>query len=178
MLNLKRTSKLILSSVLIVALVPACDKQDDSKEAKQAPEKSEQDKELERRLAANKAEREAKAKAVKDKANAIKALAKLPEKMPKDLEAACTGVGEAQDAFMQKHYDGEGLAKWNAAKGGQMAMLKAGCIKQGNIEIAACQSVAMASAPGEYKKDLPDILAACIEKFRKQPGDAAAPKPG
>ena len=102
------------ASLLAVACVglSACDKKEEKKADDKAAEKSEQDKELEARLAAKKAEREAEAKAAEDKANAIKALAALPETMPKDLAAACKGVAEAQDAYMKKHYEGEGLARW------------------------------------------------------------------
>lgn len=168
-----RISKLILcASLLSCAWVPACDKQEPAKqEDKQASlEKSEADKELEERLAANRAEREAEAKAAEDKANAIKALAVLPEKMPKDLKTACKGVATAQDEFMQKHYDGEGLQRWNEAKGTQMGILETGCIKAGNLEIAACQINAMNNAPAEFKKDLPDILKACIDAFSVEAG--------
>jgi hypothetical protein len=161
----ERTSKMILSSVLLCAWVPACDKEDAKKDDKATPEKSEEDKQLEARLAAKKAEREAEAKAAEDKVNAIKALAVLPETMPKDLAAACDGVAEAQDQFMQKHYDGEGLQRWNEAKGTQMGMLKTGCVKSGSMEIAACQINAMNNAPAEFKKDLPDVLKACIDTF-------------
>lgn len=174
MLNRERTSKVILSSVLMCALLSGCDKQDDGKQGDKkdeaTAEKSEQDKELEARLAAKKAAREAEAKAAEDKANAIKALAALPEKMPKNLEAACSGVADAQDAFMQKHYEGDGLQRWNEAKGTQMGMLKTGCIKSGNLEVAACQINAMNNAPTEYKNDLPDILKACIDKFSAPAG--------
>ncbi len=160
-----RTSKLFLSSLLICAAVPACDKGEDKNQENKEPEKSEQDKELEARLAAKKAEREAEAKAAEDKANAIKALAALPEEMPKDLDAACKGVATAQDEFMKAHYEGEGLQRWEEAKGTQMGMLEAGCKKAGSIEVAACQINAMGNAPAEFKKDLPDILKACIDKF-------------
>ncbi|PRP91437.1 hypothetical protein ENSA5_55540 [Enhygromyxa salina] len=174
MQNLKRTSKLLLSSFLLCALLPACDKKEEKRDDKAAEEKSEADKELEARLAKKRADRAAEAKALEDKANAIKALATLPEEMPKDLEAACDGVATAQDEFMKKHYDGEGLKRWEEAKGTQMGMLKAGCVKAQSIDIAACQANAMNNAPGEYKKDLPDILAACIEKF-SAPAEGADP---
>jgi hypothetical protein len=167
MLYRDRMSKVFLSSLLICALVPACDKTDAKKDDKKTDEKSETDKIAEERVAAKRAEREAEAKALEDKANAIKALAELPAEMPKDLEAACSGVADAQDAFMQKHYDGEGLKRWEEAKGTQMGLLKTGCVKAGSIEIAACQANAMTNAPGDYKKDLPDILKACIDKFAK-----------
>ena len=174
--NLKHTSKLILSSFLLCALLPACDKKEEKKDDK-AEEKSDADKELEERLAKKRADRAAAEKAVTDKAAAIKALAALPEEMPKDLETACAGVATAQDEFMQKHYDGEGLTRWNEAKDGQLGMLKTSCIKAGSIEIPACQAVAMGNAPAEFKKDLPDILAACIEADfgAAAAGDAAAP---
>lgn len=174
--TLKRTSKLLLSALLMCAWLPACDKAEEKKEDK-ADEKSDADKELEERLAKKRAAREAEAKALEDKANAIKALAELPAEMPKDLEAACNGVATAQDEFMKKHYDGEGLQRWEEAKGTQMGMLKTGCIKAQSIEIAACQANAMANAPGDFKKDLPDILAACIEKFSAGAGDAPAAPP-
>jgi hypothetical protein len=163
----ERTSKLILSSLLLCAWLPACDKQEAAKQDdKQAsPEKSEEEKQVEERLAAKRAARDAEAKAAEDKVNAIKALAVLPEQMPKDLKAACKGVAEAQDQFMQKHYEGEGLQRWNEAKGTQMGMLETGCVKSGSIEIAACQINAMNNAPAEFKKDLPDVLKACIDKF-------------
>lgn len=174
MSNRERTFTLILSSLLVCALLPACDTKDDAKKDDKAAgsEKSEADKEVEARLAAKRAAREAEAKAAEDKIAAIKALAVLPAEMPKDLEAACSGVADAQDAFMQKHYDGEGLQRWNEAKGTQMGMLKTGCVKAGSIEIAACQISAMTNAPVEFKKDLPDVLKACIDKF------GAAPQPG
>jgi vancomycin resistance protein YoaR len=169
---LHRSTKLILSVLLCCALVPACDKKEEAKkDAKAAePEKTEQDKELEARLAAKKAEREAEAKAAEDKVNAIKALAALPEKLPKDLKTACKGVATAQDEYMKKHYEGEGLQRWNEAKGTQMGLLETGCIKAGNIEIAACQINAMNNAPGEYKNDLPELLKACIDKFGVKEG--------
>jgi hypothetical protein len=175
MLHLKRTSKLILSSLLLCALLPACDKKEEVKTDDKAEEKTEAEKEVEERLAKKRADRAAEEQALVDKAAAIKALATLPEALPKDLEVACAAVATAQDEFMQKHYEGEGLTRWNEAKESQLEMVKTGCIKGGSIEIAACQATAMANAPAEFKKDLPDILAACIETFSGA-GDAAAPQ--
>lgn len=177
MLHLKRTSKLILSSFLLCALLPACDKKEEVKADDKAVEKTADEKELEERLAKKKADRAAEEKAVADKAAAIKALAVLPEELPKDIEVACAGVATAQDEFMKKHYDGEGLTRWEEAKESQLGMIKTGCIKAGSIEIAACQATAMTNAPAEFKKDLPDILAACIETFSGGAGDAGAPPP-
>jgi hypothetical protein len=176
MLHPKPISKLILSSFLMCALLPACDKKEEKKDDKKE-EKSEADKELEERLAKKRAEREAEEKAKQDKANAIKALAALPEEMPKDLTAACEAVATAQDEFMKRNFEGEGLKRWEEAKGTQLGMAKTGCVKKGSVEIAACQVVAMNNAPPEFKKDLPDILAACIEKFDGGGGGEGAAAP-
>jgi hypothetical protein len=168
----ERTSKLILSSLLSCALLVACDKQDAKQDDKPAPaEKTEDEKQLEERLAAKKAKREAEAQALADKEAAVLALAELPEKLPKNLDVACKGVAEAQDQFMQKHYEGEGLERWNGAKTTEMETLKAGCVAAGSIQVAACQIQAMGNAPTEYKNELPNILRACIDKF----GAAAQP---
>lgn len=164
MLMLQRNTKLLLSSLLLCTLVVACDKAEEKK-AETKDEPSAADKEVEERLAKKRAEREAAEKAAAEKVEAIKALAALPEEMPKNLEAACDGVAAAQDEFMKRNFDGEGLAKWEEAKGTQMGMLKTGCVKAQSIEIAACQINAMNNAPPEFKKDLPDLLSACMDKF-------------
>jgi len=173
---LKQTSKLFLSPTLACALacalVPACDKADESKKEDKVEEKSEADKQLEATLAAKKAKRDAEAKALEDQTNAVAALAVLPEEMPKDVEAACVGAAEAYDKFMQTHYDGDGLAKWDAAKEGQMEILKSGCIAEGNLEAAACQINALSNAPGELKKEVTSLIDACKAKFA---AGAAAP---
>lgn len=154
------------------ALLPACDKKEDKKDDKKE-EKSDADKELEERLAKKRAAREAEAKAKQDKADAIKALAALPEEMPKDITEACEAVAAAQDEFMKRNFEGEGLARWEEAKGSQLGMVKTSCAKKGSVEIAACQVVAMNNAPPEFAKNLPDILAACIEKFSGEGGEGA-----
>lgn len=177
MANLERISKLLLSSILLCTCVTACDKAGDKKDEKKAEEPSAADKEVEERLAKKRAEREAAEKAAAEKVEAIKALAVLPAEMPKDLEAACNGVATAQDEFMKRNFDGEGLQKWEEAKGTQMGMMKTSCIKAQSIEIAACQTNAMNTAPTEFKKDLPDILSACIDKFGATDGGEAAAAP-
>jgi hypothetical protein len=169
----KRTAKLILSSFLLCALLPACDKKEEKKEDKKE-EKTEADKEVEERLAKKRAERAAAEEAAKKEQEDILALATLPEEMPKDLEAACDAAATAQDEFMKKHYEGEALAKWEGAKSSQLQMMKATCAKAQSIEIPACQANAMNNAPAELKKKLPDLLKACIDKFGGA-GDAAAP---
>jgi len=180
MSTLERTSKLILSSLMACTLLVACDKSDD-KADKKAEEKelTADEKAVQERLEKKRAERAAKEEAAKKEAEAVKALAALPEEMPKDLEAACAAAAEAEDAFMNRMFEGNAVEQWNAAKDTQLGMRKANCTKQGNIEIPACQAKAMGDAPEEFAKKLPDILAACIEKYGEdaaaEGGDAPAP---
>lgn len=114
-----------------------------------------------------KAEREAKAKAAEEAAaNKIKqvdALTVLPAKLPKKLTAACEELNTAMDAFMLKWFP----ANWPMQKTKQLNDMKESCTK-GNIETAACQANALAAAPEELNKAVPDLLGACIEKFGKK----------
>lgn len=147
-------------------------------EAEIAAQKKREDakKAEEESLARRKAEREAAQKKKDDEAAAeaaaIDALAILPETLPKKLDKACDERAKAEDEFMLKHYEGEVLDKWNAAKTTQLGFAKQGCIKAGSIEVAACQVTAMRSAPVELKKKLPELLKRCIDKFG---GGAEAP---
>jgi hypothetical protein len=154
---------LLCSTLLCTGLV-ACDKPEEKKDDKKA-EPTEAEKEVAERLAKKRADREAAEKALVDKAAAIQALAVLPETMPKDLAAACDAAAQAQDEFMMRNFEGEGLAKWNEAKGTQLGLVKSSCVEGQNIEVPACQTNAMNTAPPEYKKDLPDLLKACMDKF-------------
>lgn len=120
-------------------------------------------------LARRKAEREAAEKAKKEAEEKelaeIDALAVLPEALPKKLDKACDERAKAEDEFMLKHYEGDVVDKWNAAKSTQLGFAKQSCVKAGSIEVAACQINAMRSAPVELKKKLPDLLKRCMDKF-------------
>jgi len=134
-------------------------KQDAPAEAKQAePEKNKYT-----------LEREAKAQAAKDavekKTKMVDELTVLPEKLPKKLDKACEELGAAMDGFMLKWFP----ENWPKLKTKQMADLKESCTSTGSIEAAACQAKALAAAPEELNKAVPDILLACIEKFAKKP---------
>lgn len=176
MANLNRTEtwRALLCSFLLCTGLAACDKPEEKKDDKKA-EPTEADKEVAERLAKKRADREAAEKALVDKAAAIQALAVLPETMPKDLAAACDAAAKAQDEFMMRNFEGEGLAKWNEAKGTQLGLVKTSCAKGQSIEIPACQANAMNNAPPEMKKDLPDLLKACMDKFSTEGGGAAPP---
>lgn len=176
--DLMRTSALVFSVTLCFTL-GACDSGDKAPKADPAAEaraKEEEDKK--KRVEANRLKREADVKAKADEAAAhqaaIDALLVLPEKMPKKLDKACKAASEAQDAFMLRHYDGEAVEKWNAAKSTQLQQAVALCTKLGSIEAAACQSNALTTAPTELKKALPDLLRGCMEKFGK-PAEGSAP---
>lgn len=184
MLNLNRTEicssrpilglRALLCSVALCTGLAACDKPEEKKDDKK-DEPSEADKEVAARLAKKRADREAAEKALVEKAAAIQALAVLPDPMPKDLAAACDAAATAQDEFMMRNFEGEGLAKWNEAKGTQLGIVKSSCAAAQNIEVPACQANAMNTAPPEFKKDLPDLLKACMDKFGGEGGGAAPP---
>lgn len=115
-----------------------------------------------------KLEREAKAKAAEEAAaNKIKqvdALTVLPAtKLPKKIDKACDELNVAMDAFMTKWFP----ANWPMQKTKQLADMKTSCLA-GTIETAACQANALAAAPAELNKAVPDLLGACIEKFGKK----------
>jgi K+-sensing histidine kinase KdpD len=181
MLNLNRTEtwcsrpisglRALLCAALLCTGLTACVKTEEKKDEKK-DEPTEADKEVAERLAKKRADREAAEKALVDKAAAIQALAVLPEAMPKNLAAACDAAAQAQDEFMMRNFEGEGLAKWNEAKGTQLGMVKSACVESQSIEIPACQTNAMNNAPADFKKDLPEILKACIDKFGGEAGAA------
>ena len=176
MANLERTKpwSFGLCSVFLCLGLTACDKPEDKSE-KKVEEPSEEDKVVAERLAKKRAEREAAEKAEADKLVLIQSLIVLPEKMPKNLKVACEEVATAQDEFMKRHFEGDALAKWEAAKGTQLGMVKASCAKMQSVEVPACQTNAMNTAPPELKKNLPELLKGCIDKFAAGAGGEAAP---
>ena len=158
---------LLLLSVLLIPALAACDEP--------PPEPAQTEPKVDpiaEAAAKKKAEREAAKKAEEEAEQArlakIAEIATLPPdaKPPKKLEKACEDVAAANDEFMNKNFEGEAIEKWNAAKGTQMGMMKTNCIKGGNMEVAMCQAHAMRTAPPELKKDLPDLLSACINKYK------------
>lgn len=160
-----------LCTALLCLVIFACDKPEAASE-KKVEEPSEEDKAVAERLAKKRAEREAAEKAEADKRALIQSLIVLPEKMPKNLEQACEQVATAQDEFMKRHFEGEAIEKWEAAKGTQLGMVKVNCSKAQSIEIPACQIHAMNSAPPELAKSLPELLKGCIDKFGSGGGEA------
>lgn len=178
-----RPSQLALLSAVLCSLLWGCD--DSSAQdaaAKQAADaKAKEDAELKERIAARKAEREAKQKAKeeeeKQKQEAIAAVAVVPEKLPKSLDAACEAVWEAQVGFMERLYgdNPETVEKWKAASATQKPMTITTCIKAGSLETAACQAEGLKNAGPELKKELPAILRYCIDEYGKAPGAAAVP---
>ncbi len=177
-----RTSVLVFSVTLCFSL-GACDSGNSAPKADPAAEaKAKEMEEKAQRVEAKRLEREAAVKAKEDDEakhkEAVAAMLVLPETMPKKLDAACKEASDAQDAFMLRHYDGEAVEKWNAAKSSQLQMAVTQCIKVASLKVAACQANALNLAPPELKKALPDLLRGCIEKFGTAPEGAAAPPPG
>lgn len=160
----------------IAALAPGCDSSPSASNA--AAEKAKADEAKEDAEAAKRTEEfrkkregeEAKKKEEEEaKAAALAAVCVVPEvgKKPKKLSKACEDVVAAHDGFMNRHYadDPETLEKWNAAKGTQVPFTLATCNKTGSIDAALCQKHALETAPAELKKDAPEILRTCIDKF-------------
>jgi len=151
---------------VVLGLVVACDASTGAGAAP-APEKSpapEDDGAAKRkREREQKAADEAKAKA--DEATKLDALAVLPAKKPKNLEAACKQMLAAYDGFMQKVLTGDMLTKWTT--GGnemQLAVFRKECLKR-SVDVAACQANALASAGPELEPQLAAIMGKCAEKF-------------
>jgi len=170
-----------LCTLVLVPSLAACggptskEPTDTKKAAAEAAAKADAKKKEDEAIARRRAEREAKEaaaeKAAAEKKAKIDALAVLPKKLPKKLKKACEAVVEANDAFMKKHYadDPKTLERWNMAKGTQLGMTRQQCIKEGSIEVAACQAHALQNAPAELKKDFAQLLLACKEKFGAKP---------
>ena len=168
---------LAIFSVCLISTSLGCDAQDApaaNAEAKPAEDP------IAIEVARIKAEREAKKKAEEEAEKArldtIDQFATIPEgtKAPKNVEKACAAMAEANDAYMHRLYTGDAITKWEGAKSTQLAMMKANCIKGGSIAIAQCQALGMAAMTEEFKKDLPDLLGRCIEKYK----ESAAPADG
>jgi membrane protein involved in colicin uptake len=168
---------LVLSLVVLSFATAACDSGPTPSELEAKKKAEEENKAQEDALAKRKADREAKVKAEEDAAAALAAqidgLATLPAEMPKKLADACAARAQAEDDFMSKHFTGDALAKWNEAKGTQLGFAKQNCEKVGKIEIPACQIEALNNAPEELRKNLPDLLKRCIDKY-KDGGEAVA----
>jgi hypothetical protein len=126
------------------------------------------------RLAERRKQREAEAAAQREaeaaKTAALDAACALPASVPKDLDKACAGVGEAWDAFMQRRYadDPEVIAKWNESRTGQLPFALTQCKKFGSIEVAACQSNALANLPLDVQAEAPEVMAHCAQKCGKE----------
>lgn len=152
-----------------VLLGAACGGESKPAEAKKQDAPAVEDKKAEPEKNKYTLEREAKAQAAKDavekKAKLVDELTVLPSPLPKKLDKACAEVGVAMDGFMVKWFP----ENWPKLKTKQLNDLKESCTSTGSIEAAACQAKALAAAPEELNKAVPDILLACIEKFAKKP---------
>lgn len=173
------TTALLITATLCTPAI-ACDGGGGEKKPDPAADaRAKEEAEKEARIEERKKKREADAKAKEDEAAkkqaAIDALLVLPEKMPKKLDKACKAVGEAQDAFMNRLFEGEAVEKWNTRKAKMLQTTVSMCNSQASLEVAACQQNALTNAPPELKKSLPDFLRGCIDKFGKPPEGVTPP---
>jgi hypothetical protein len=124
---------------------------------------------LEERRKEREAEQKAEMSAEAAKKAALDAACTLPSSLPKKLDAACAAVGEAWDAFMQRRHadDPDVIGKWNESRRGQLPFALTQCKKMGSIEVAACQSNALANLPVEVVADAPEVMAHCADKCGK-----------
>lgn len=165
------TSKILGGAALfLVACSGGAKPADEAKKAEVAAEPKKEPEDA--GIAKRKAEREAKAAAAveaeKKKAEKVAEITKLPEgKLPKKIDKACDALNTSYDAFMRKNFPDD-VKGWDEKKGTQLGMMKKNCMS-GTIEVAACQANALSLATEEVRKEVPAILAGCIEKFGKKP---------
>ena len=121
--------------------------------------------EIEKRRKEREAEAKAKEAAEKEHAAKIDALAVLPAKVPKKLDAACKQLLAAYDRYMLSVLEGDMQTKWKT--GGnemQLALFRKECLKR-TPEIAACQANALSSLPVEMRTDIATVMERCAAKF-------------
>jgi len=169
-----RSSAFVLLAALPLCLSPlaGCDSGPSEAEKKRMEEQAAAKQAEEDALAKRKAEREAEEAAVKaaaeEKLAKLDALAVIPEdaEKPKNAEAACQSVADAQDAMMQKYLPEDKVGKWDEGKSSQLQMAKAQCVKMGSMEVAMCQANALNSVPEDLYKDFNELIRICAEKYK------------
>jgi len=171
-------------TLLLLTLAAACDTAKTEPAPAKAEEAKESEDDVKKRMADRRAKLDADGKAkveaaAKTKA-AIATLCVLPDKkkIEKNPDKACAAVGAAHDRFMQKHFTGEVLDKWTAAKGTAVPMTVAQCTKSASVEVAACQVNALDNAPPELENESSGILRGCIEEFGPASAHGAAAQAG
>ena len=101
---------------------------------------------------------------------------KLPEKMPRKLEAACDAMLDGYHEFMLKQFEGDDkeLLEWYDRKRVELGERRGKCMKLGSLEAAACQANALSSAPGGLRGKHLELMSACAEKFAPEQLKAVA----
>jgi hypothetical protein len=189
----KRFAWTTLASVLALPLVlalPACGGggEQSGKEleaAAQAALNSNADEATKKAREADEARRKAEFAAKKKKEEEEKAayeakmaeIITLPEKMPRNVDAACKELTEAFHEFMLKALDGDdgAILDWyNNRKKETLGERRGKCVKIGSLEAAACQIHALRAAPIGWRDKELDIIARCVEKYAPDKAEAAA----
>ena len=101
----------------------------------------------------------------------LEAAAALPEPMPPDLATACEAVMNAYDEFMKRGKESDVLA-WHDGRRKKLGERRSSCAAQGSLQVAACQSRALAGDPPtlaelERTEAARLLMARCADKFGK-----------
>lgn len=170
---------MLLRTPLLFALVGGCNEDTpvDSTIVQAVQTESKSEKAAAALDAKEKADRERKAaerRALEKKREAeLQSAATLPQELPPDLEAACDALVGAYDAFMKSGTEEEVLL-WHDGRRKDLGERRAGCVKQGSIELAACGTAALGQ-PLESLSDLGReeavrmVLATCADRFQGSP---------
>jgi hypothetical protein len=167
-------------STLAVGLALGCGGGDQAKSpetiAKAFTIENEQERAAEEAKERDRAER-AKQALVKQEAQAsrdaqIDAVAVLPATLPADLASACDALVTAYDGFMTRGKESDVLEYYQGGRRPKQGERRAGCIKQGDVRVAACQTHALGHEPASLA-ELPRtealqlLLQRCADKFGK-----------
>ena len=118
-------------------------------------------------LAKKKAAEEAATKALSD---AIAQVTVLPEKLPKNIKAACEDTTNAYEQFMRDNRDAGMVMEWFNNKGKNLGAQRQTC-EQDTVEAAACLTHALNNRPDALldrgEEGVTMLQVACADKFGK-----------
>lgn len=97
--------------------------------------------------------------------NDMEELCVLPADRPDSLEEACSELPRSFDAFMERMFEGDTLARWRAAKEVQLELLGAMCTKADSLDVAACQIHALRHASVDLRRMASELLVGCQERY-------------
>jgi hypothetical protein len=126
------------------------------------------------------ARREAEAKVRIEAEKAAKAkleaeldkVAIVPDDAPEKLDEACEALMKAYDAFMKRATE-MAVYEWTEDHLKKLGQQRVNCIKRANLDLANCQTHALANAPAgfdghEGPETARHVMVRCIEKFGEE----------